>query len=63
MAHVMTISVGHKQEFWDNFRFILANAIKWKLYVPVDYKTSPKPYCGIKITESPLDIHELEKYL
>ena len=23
LSHVMTVSVGHKQEFWDNFKFIL----------------------------------------
>ena len=63
MAHVMTISVGHKPEFWDNFRFILAHAIQWKLYTPVDYKNDPKPYCGIQITESPLKTNDMQKYL
>ena len=62
MAHIMTISIGHNQEFWDNFRFILAHAIKWGLYTPVDYKDSPKQYCGIKITESPLKKTDSDKY-
>ena len=63
LAHIMTISIGHKPEFWENFRFILAHAIKWKLYTPVDYSKSPEPYCGIKITETPLKSSDTSKYL
>ncbi len=62
LAHIMTISIGHKKEFWDNFRFILAHAIKWKVWTPVNYNASPKPYCGIKITDSPLKTNEINKY-
>ena len=54
IAHVMTVSVGHTDEFWDNMRFILANAIEWKLYEPVNYAKKPEPYCGLQITSSPL---------
>lgn len=54
LAHVMTISVGHTEEFWENMRFILANAIVWKLYTPVNYAKKPEPYCGLQITASPL---------
>jgi hypothetical protein len=54
LAHVMTISVGHTEEFWENMRFILANAIEWKLYTPVNYTKKPQPYCGLQITSSPL---------
>ena len=63
LAHIMTISIGHKPEFWENFRFLLAHAIKWNLYKPIDYKKYPKKYCGIKITESPLALKEQNKYL
>ena len=28
MAHIMTMSVGHTKEFWDNFEFILKEASK-----------------------------------
>ena len=62
MAHVMTVSIGHKKEFWENFRFILAHAIKWKIYTPVNYNASPKPYCGIKITDTPLKTNDISKY-
>tara|TARA_B100001250_G_scaffold136166_1_gene116571 strand:- start:915 stop:1520 length:606 start_codon:yes stop_codon:yes gene_type:complete len=62
MAHIMTVSIGHKKEFWENFRFILAHAIKWKIYTPVNYSASPKPYCGIKITDTPLKTNDISKY-
>ena len=54
LAHVMTISVGHTEEFWENMRFLLANAIEWNLYSPVNYAKKPQPYCGLQITSSPL---------
>ncbi len=63
LAHIMTISVGHNEEFWDNFRFILAHAEKWKLYSSVNYGKSPKPYCGIKITETPLRENDSERFI
>ena len=62
LAHIMTISIGHKKEFWENFRFILAHAIKWKLYNPIDYKKKPKKYCGIEITDSPLENNDIQRY-
>lgn len=63
LAHVMTLSVGHTQEFWENFRFILSNAIHWKLYRSVDFRKSPRPYCGTYITDSPLDNNDARKYV
>jgi hypothetical protein len=53
LAHVMTKSVGHKQEFWQNFKFLLENAKTANIYVPVDYKKNPENYCGMTITDSP----------
>jgi hypothetical protein len=63
LAHVMTISVGHTKEFWENFRFLLSHAIHWKLYVPVDFKETPVPYCGTNITDTPLQLDEMPKYV
>ena len=54
MAHIATKSIGHTPEFWDNFKFILENAVTQKLYKPVDYSQKPKSYCGMEITDSPL---------
>jgi hypothetical protein len=53
LAHICTISIGHKQEFWDNFKFILLEAEKLGLYNPVDYKKKPKSYCGLEINDNP----------
>lgn len=53
LSHVMTKSIGHKQEFWENFKFMLENAKASGIYDPVDYKKSPKDYCGIKINDNP----------
>ena len=54
LAHVMTKSEGHKQEFWQNFKFLLENAKDAGIYEPVDYKNEPQDYCGMKITDNPL---------
>jgi len=53
MSHVMTKSIGHKQEFWENFKFLLENAKKAGIYQPVDYKKKPKGYCGMTISDNP----------
>jgi WLM domain len=53
LSHVMTVSIGHKQEFWDNFKFLLENAKEAGIHVPADYKNKPVEYCGMKITDNP----------
>jgi hypothetical protein len=53
LSHVMTKSIGHKQEFWENFKFLLENAKEINIYNPVDYKKSPQEYCGMQITDNP----------
>ena len=53
LGHVMTKSIGHKKEFWENFKFLLKNAVNMKIYNPVDYKKNPQPYCGMNITDNP----------
>ena len=63
LSHVMTISVGHTPEFWDNFRFLLANAIHWNMYTAVNFRKTPKAYCGTHITDSPLDDVDMKKYV
>lgn len=53
LAHVMTESEGHLQEFWQNFKFLLEQAKRANIYHPVDYKNSPQAYCGMDITDNP----------
>lgn len=54
LAHIMTKSVGHTTEFWDNFKRLLKEAIEHNLYTHEDYSKEPKDYCGIKVSDSPL---------
>jgi hypothetical protein len=53
LAHTMTKSIGHKTEFWDNFKFLLENAKEAKIHEPVDYKSKPQKYCGMTIHDNP----------
>jgi predicted metal-dependent hydrolase len=55
LAHIMTKSVGHTDEFWNNFKRLLKEAIDNNLYTKENYNENPKDYCGIKVTDSPLD--------
>lgn len=53
LAHIATKSIGHKAEFWNNFKFLLENAKEMGIYNPQDYKKKPKKYCGMMITDNP----------
>jgi hypothetical protein len=53
LTHVMTTSIGHKQDFWQNFKFVLENAKAGNIYNPVDYKKNPQQYCGMTINDNP----------
>lgn len=55
LGHIMTVSTGHTEEFWDNFRFLLKESIKIGVYNRQDFKKNPQKYCGTQITDSPLD--------
>lgn len=53
LSHIATESIGHKSEFWDNFKFLLENAKEAGLHEPMDYKKSPQKYCGMTIHDNP----------
>lgn len=53
ISHIATESVGHTNEFWTNFKFLLEQAAKMNIYTPVDYKKEPTKYCGMTITDNP----------
>jgi hypothetical protein len=55
LAHLATESIGHTDEFWNNFRWILEEAINIGIYVKQDFKKENVEYCGMTITSSPLD--------
>ena len=52
LRYIATESIGHKKEFWENFKFILKNAVSMGIYEPKDYK-KPQKYCGMTITDNP----------
>jgi hypothetical protein len=54
IAHLMTKSIGHNEEFWGNMRFLLKEAIEMNIYVKEDYYNNPVDYCGTVINDSPL---------
>ena len=58
LAHVITKSIGHTDEFWDNMKFLLKKSVKINIYKKHDYKNNPIPYCGTEITDSPLPFNE-----
>jgi len=53
LAHIASESIGHKDEFWRNFKFLLTEAKEINVYNPVDYSQKPIEYCGMKITDNP----------
>jgi hypothetical protein len=54
LSHIATESIGHTDEFWNNFKFLLGEARAINVYSPVDYAESPQPYCGMTISDNPL---------
>ena len=54
LAHLMTESIGHNQEFWDNMKFLLKVAIDNNIYTKQDFSSNPIEYCGTMITDTPL---------
>ena len=53
LSHLATKSIGHNDEFWTNFKFILEEAEKINIYNPEDYKKKNKEYCGMTIKDNP----------
>jgi hypothetical protein len=53
LSHVATKSIGHKTDFWENFKFLLEEAKLAGIHEPRDYKSAPAEYCGMKIRDNP----------
>jgi hypothetical protein len=54
LAHVGSISIGHNDEFYDNFVFLLKEAVEIGVYQKIDFDRNNKEYCGMTITSSPI---------
>jgi len=53
LSHIATKSIGHKTEFWENFKFLLEQAKASGIHTPRDYKKEPQKYCGMTIRDNP----------
>jgi hypothetical protein len=53
MAHMITKTVGHGPDFWNNFGWLLKEAEANGLYKAQDFKAHPVKYCGMSITDQP----------
>ena len=53
LSHIASKSIGHTDEFWENFKFLITEAKEIGVYNPVDYKKEPARYCGMNITDNP----------
>jgi hypothetical protein len=55
LTHIVTESIGHPPEFWENFRWILEESINIGIYQKTDYSKESVEYCGMTISSSPLE--------
>lgn len=53
MGHVITKTVGHGPDFWNNFAWLLQEAERVGIYQHRDFRAHPVSYCGMKITDQP----------
>jgi hypothetical protein len=53
LTHIGTKEIGHTEQYWNNFKFMLEYAVKEQFYTPIDYKNNPEPYCGMTISDNP----------
>ena len=55
LAHVMSVSYGHGEEFQNNFNYITHLASQLGVYKPEDFASRPRMYCGTEINTTPCD--------
>ena len=53
MGHIITKTIGHGPDFWNNFGWLLQQAKAIKIYTPQNFAAQPVSYCGMKITDEP----------
>lgn len=53
ISHLATETIGHGDDFWNNFKFIIEEAKKINVYQPIDYKKNKTQYCGTIIKDNP----------
>jgi hypothetical protein len=56
LAHICDLtSEQHDEKFWNNFEWLLENAVNIGIYNYVDYSKDEEPYCGMNITSNVLN--------
>ena len=53
-SHLFTPIFGHDRPFWENFKFMLGEAVELGIYHPVDYNYNPIDFCGLNLNYNPL---------
>lgn len=53
LSHMGDLNWGHKQSFWEVFKFVLNEAKEGGFYEPVNYRESPIKYCGLSVNYNP----------
>jgi hypothetical protein len=53
LAHIMSESYGHNDEFYENFSYVTHLASYLGLYKPENFALKPKTYCGFSIKTTP----------
>lgn len=55
LGHICTLSEGHTDEFNENFKWLIERAVEYGIYNPENFRANPEKYCGIDVTDTPLD--------
>jgi len=53
MGHIVTKTIGHGPDFWNNFGWLLQESERIGIYTPQNFAAHPVSYCGMKITDQP----------
>ena len=53
LAHMMSVSYGHNDEFKSSFNYLVHLASALGIYKPEDFDSNPVDYCGVEINTSP----------
>lgn len=54
LSHIASIEFGHEDEFWNNFYYLLIEAVECGIYNPIDYSKNPINYCSLHVDYNPL---------
>lgn len=54
LGHIATLEVGHTKSFWDNFKWLLEEAVDIGIYQKQDFESKPREYCGMTVKSNVL---------